>query len=241
MRSSLGKAFVGTAVALTFSLGAVAVVGVTTAGSTPPTRSITVIDAAVTYPSTGLTIGQDIGWRPEIKVVTPVYAVAAGDTLTVISARECGTPAEWPSLYVKNQALIGANFNALKIGWSLAIACNPAITPPVPLPVPKPKPVATTHVISSTRRTAPAPRVSTAGYGSFEACVIRRESGGNPNVMNGSGHYGLFQFSRSTWIAYGGSAASFGHASAVEQEAVFANAMARGGESNWSPYDGCTV
>lgn len=80
---------------------------------------------------------------------------------------------------------------------------------------------------------------STAGESGFEACVIARESGGNAQVMNSSGHYGLYQFSESTWEAYGGSAASFGHASPAEQRRVFLAAIARGGQSNWSPYDGC--
>jgi hypothetical protein len=57
--------------------------------------------------------------------------------------------------------------------------------------------------------------------------------------MNSSGHYGLYQFSASTWQAYGGSAASFGHASVAEQNQVFNSAIAQGGQSNWSPYDGC--
>jgi hypothetical protein len=57
--------------------------------------------------------------------------------------------------------------------------------------------------------------------------------------MNGSGHYGLYQFSASTWAAYGGNPADFGHATAAEQNQVFANALARGGQSNWSAYDGC--
>ena len=79
----------------------------------------------------------------------------------------------------------------------------------------------------------------TPGSG-FEACVISRESGGNAQVMNPSGHYGLYQFSASTWQAYGGSAADFGHASAFEQRRIFLNAMATpGGAANWSPYDGC--
>jgi hypothetical protein len=77
---------------------------------------------------------------------------------------------------------------------------------------------------------------------SFQACVIARESGGNSQVMNSSGHYGLYQFSYSTWVEYGGSGADFGHASVAEQNQVFANAMATpGGEDNWSPYDGCTL
>jgi Transglycosylase-like domain/LysM domain len=75
---------------------------------------------------------------------------------------------------------------------------------------------------------------------SFEACVIARESGGNSQVMNSTGHYGLYQFSASTWAAYGGPPGDFGHASASEQRRVFLSAMASpGGASNWSPYDGC--
>lgn len=81
--------------------------------------------------------------------------------------------------------------------------------------------------------------VPIASYSGFQACVIARESGGNSQVMNSTGHYGLYQFSLSTWEAYGGSASDFGNASVAEQNQVFANAMAKGGESNWSPYDGC--
>lgn len=82
--------------------------------------------------------------------------------------------------------------------------------------------------------------VNPSGYGSFQACVISRESGGNSAVMNSTGHYGLYQFSYQTWVANGGSAGSFGHASVAEQNQVFANTMATGGgASNWSPYDGC--
>jgi soluble lytic murein transglycosylase-like protein len=69
--------------------------------------------------------------------------------------------------------------------------------------------------------------------------VISRESGGNPQVMNSSGHYGLYQFSESTWEAYGGSASDFGDASVAEQNQVFDDALAAGGQSNWSAYDGC--
>jgi hypothetical protein len=78
-----------------------------------------------------------------------------------------------------------------------------------------------------------------AAGGSFGACVIARESGGQSQVMNSSGHYGLYQFSASTWAEYGGSSADFGHASAAEQNQVFATALASGGQSNWSAYDGC--
>ena len=69
--------------------------------------------------------------------------------------------------------------------------------------------------------------------------MIARESGGNSQVMNSSGHYGLYQFSAGTWAAYGGNPADFGNASVAEQNQVFDNAIAAGGESNWAPYDGC--
>jgi hypothetical protein len=79
-----------------------------------------------------------------------------------------------------------------------------------------------------------------SGGGGFQSCVIARESGGNSQIMNSTGHYGLYQFSASTWAAYGGNPADFGNASVSEQNQIFANAMATaGGASNWSPYDGC--
>jgi hypothetical protein len=79
----------------------------------------------------------------------------------------------------------------------------------------------------------------TGSTGSFQACVIAAESGGNAQVMNASGHYGLYQFSASTWAEYGGNPADFGDATVAEQNQVFENAIAVGGESNWAPYDGC--
>lgn len=79
-----------------------------------------------------------------------------------------------------------------------------------------------------------------AALGSFRQCVIQRESGGNSQVMNSTGHYGLYQFAYGTWVAYGGSPSAFGHASVAQQNQVFANAMATpGGASNWRSYDGC--
>jgi hypothetical protein len=77
-----------------------------------------------------------------------------------------------------------------------------------------------------------------AAPASFRACVIQHESGGDPQVMNGSGHYGLYQFSASTWAAAGGNPADFGHASVAEQNRVFQKAYAQWGTKPWSG-DGC--
>lgn len=88
--------------------------------------------------------------------------------------------------------------------------------------------------------TQSAPRtVSFTGSGSIQQCIIARESGGNPDIWNASGHWGLYQFSESTWVESGGSAADFGHASVAEQNRVFANAVAARGYSDWLSYDGC--
>jgi LysM repeat protein len=77
------------------------------------------------------------------------------------------------------------------------------------------------------------------GSGTMQACIIARESGGNSQVVNASGHYGLYQFSASTWSGSGGNPADFGHASVAEQNQVFQNAVAARGYSDWTPYDGC--
>jgi resuscitation-promoting factor RpfB len=81
--------------------------------------------------------------------------------------------------------------------------------------------------------------VNPASYSGFQACVISRESGGDSQVMNSTGHYGLYQFSASTWAAAGGNPNDFGHASVAEQNLVFAQAYAAFGTSPWAPYDGC--
>jgi hypothetical protein len=98
---------------------------------------------------------------------------------------------------------------------------------------------------SASAAPAPAMPITTSSVGggwpggAFGTCVVERESGGNPNVWNASGHWGLYQFSASTWAKYGGNPADFGRAGVAEQEQVFMNALAQGGEFNWAPYDGC--
>ena len=76
------------------------------------------------------------------------------------------------------------------------------------------------HVTRVTVKAAPKAALAAtySGSSSFQACVIARESGGNAQVMNSSGHYGLYQFSYATWVAYGGSPALFGHASVAGAE-----------------------
>ena len=180
------------------------------------------------------------------------YTVRSGDTLSTIAGRVYHNPGTWPVLYWANHSQIRWA-NEITAGQVLQVPAKPAKIPgapgqlgpaPVVAPAPAPAPAAATSAspayapVQSTATTASTYSGGTPG-GSFGQCVIARESGGNSQVMNASGHYGLYQFSQATWVAYGGSAASFGNASVAQQNQVFANALAQGGQSNWSAYDGC--
>ena len=184
------------------------------------------------------------------------YTVRGGDSLSAIAGRFYHDTAAWPVLYWGNHSQIRWAY-IIQPGQRLRIPAKPATIPGPPSalapPVYVPRHAAPAHplVQSAPARSAPhrsAPHRSTSVTaawsgtypgGAFGACVVARESGGNPQVMNASGHYGLYQFAYSTWVAYGGNPASFGHASVAEQNQVFANALARGGQNNWAPYDGC--
>jgi len=168
------------------------------------------------------------------------YTVRSGDSLSAIAGKVYHKQNAWTVLYWANRGTIHWA-NMISEGQVLKVPALPAKIPAAPSQLgPAPAPVAAPAAASTS---APAHATASGSYsgasGSYQACVIARESGGNSQVMNSSGHYGLYQFSASTWQAYGGSAASFGNASVAEQNRVFNNAMAQGGQSNWSPYDGC--
>jgi phage tail protein X len=170
------------------------------------------------------------------------YTVRSGDSLSAIAGKVYHKQNAWTVLYWANRGTIHWA-NMISEGQVLKVPALPAKIPAAPSqlgPAPAPAPAAAPAAASTS---APAPAAASGSYsgasGSYAACVIARESGGNSQVMNSSGHYGLYQFSASTWAAYGGSAASFGHASVSEQNRVFNSAIAQGGQSNWSPYDGC--
>jgi pyruvate dehydrogenase E2 component (dihydrolipoyllysine-residue acetyltransferase) len=193
------------------------------------------------------------------------YTVQAGDSLSAIAAKFYGKQAAWPVLYWRNHGQIRWA-NDIEVGQVLRVPAEPAAipAPPAQLSPPVAPAVTTTsdfhakHASTSRVRAQSAPAPAPAAVapapaaaappatasgpwpgGAFGNCVVERESGGNPDVWNASGHWGLYQFSASTWAEYGGSPADFGHAGVAEQEAVFMNALARGGEFNWAPYDGC--
>ena len=180
------------------------------------------------------------------RTLPAAYTVKSGDTLASIAQHLYGSSNYWTVLYWANHAKI-ADADSITAGLNLAVPVKPANVPAAPKPA-TPAPAASSAGSSTATATqsAPVQAASTSGSttssgstSSFQACVIARESGGNAQVMNASGHYGLYQFSAATWAAYGGNPADFGHASVAEQNQVFDNAIAAGGESNWAPYDGC--
>ena len=192
------------------------------------------------------------------RTVPAKYVIKSGDTLASIAQHLYHSSDYWPVLYWANHGQI-KYANEISTGQVLTVPAKPAKIPaapkvlgPTPPPAPAPAPTTSTasygqgYSSGSATQAAPvqsAQPQSTGTYsgssGSFQSCVIAAESGGNSQVMNSSGHYGLYQFAASTWSAYGGNPADFGNASVAEQNQVFNNAIAAGGQSNWAPYDGC--
>jgi Transglycosylase-like domain/LysM domain len=185
-------------------------------------------------------------WAEQAKPAGPsspsTYRVQPGDSLSSIAGRVYHDQNAWPVLYWDNHKQIHWA-NVIEAGQVLRIPAKPAKIPAAPGllgPSALPAPAAAAPAVSDYAPASSASTYSGGGSGgSFGQCVIARESGGNAQVMNASGHYGLYQFSASTWAAYGGNPADFGNASVAEQNQVFANALAAGGQSNWSAYDGC--
>jgi len=70
------------------------------------------------------------------------------------------------------------------------------------------------------------------------ACIRGVEEGGSYAWGRGNGGGG-YQFLLATWERYGGAASEYGSASAAYQNQIFNNAVAEGGASNWTDYDGC--
>ena len=206
-----------------------------------------------------LSVTHPVGKHAAGAAKSVTYTVRSGDSLSAIAGRVYHQQDAWPVLYWANHHEIRWA-NDIEVGQVLQVPAKPAkipgapseLGPPAPAPAPAPvqAPVAAAasspvYAPAQATATVATPSYSNASYsggtpgGSFGQCVVARESGGNSQVMNSSGHYGLYQFSASTWAAYGGNPGSFGNASVAEQNQVFSNALAAGGQSNWSAYDGC--
>jgi hypothetical protein len=158
------------------------------------------------------------------------WVVRAGNTLSSISHDVYGNSGCWPGIWSDNVTKIGSNPNVIRIGQRLSIPSQCSYNGPVEVD-------AVTH--STPAPQPPPPSSSYQTTSAFQACVIRAESGGNPYVWNGSGHWGLYQFSAQTWGAAGGDPGLFGNSGPAYQTQVFWMAYDLWGTSPWAPYDGC--
>jgi hypothetical protein len=77
-----------------------------------------------------------------------------------------------------------------------------------------------------------------AAHSALGICIRNAEEGGSYAWGPGNGG-GAYQFLLSTWEKYGGAASEYGVASPSYQDQIFDNAIAAGGASNWTAYDGC--
>jgi hypothetical protein len=94
-------------------------------------------------------------------------------------------------------------------------------------------------------RQSPAPTYSSspppagdAAHTALGICIRNAEEGGSYAWGPGDGG-GAYQFLLSTWERYGGAASEYGVAGPAYQDRIFDNAIAAGGASNWTNYDGC--
>jgi len=109
-------------------------------------------------------------------------------------------------------------------------ARHPQPTPQQAQPAPEP-----------TTKATPAPTTSSGGdpaHSALGICVRKAEEGGSYAWGPGNGG-GAYQFLLGTWEKYGGAASEYGVAGPAYQDRIFDNAIAAGGASNWTAYDGC--
>jgi hypothetical protein len=100
---------------------------------------------------------------------------------------------------------------------------------PTPTPTPTPSPSSTPPSSSGG---------GDAAHSALGNCIRNAEEGGSYAWGPGNGG-GAYQFAIGTWENYGGAAGEFGVAGASYQDQIFDNAIAAGGASNWTNYDGC--
>lgn len=196
--------------------------------------------------------------RPAAAASPASYTVRPGDSLSAIAGRLYHDPAAWPALYWANRAHIRWA-DLIDTGQVLRVPAKPARIPAAPALLAPPAPRLQTvadyqprharpapararpdRARSAPVRTTAAPVASFSGApGSFQACVIARESGGDPTAVNpSSGAGGLYGFLPSTWASLGYSGLPE-YAAVAVQNAAFEKLYAEDGTSPWAPYDGC--
>jgi hypothetical protein len=173
--------------------------------------------------------------------------VKAGDTLSKIAKKVYGHKNRWPTIWWTNHKKVH-NPNRLRIGERLTLESQANNDPQLMTKAMRHIPVV--HVHYAARRSsivgdgasspAPVAAVSYSGSSGFQACVIQRESGGNPLAQNPtSTASGLYGFLDTTWTAVTGLPGPARAYSIAQQNAAFEKEYAQAGTSPWAAYDGC--
>lgn len=177
------------------------------------------------------------------------YTIRPGDTLSQLAKRFYGHADRWPALWFTNRHEI-ANPNSIAVGQQIELTSwhpnDPALLAKALRHVPRPRPVHRAVLASSPAGAAvpapaaPADPVSAQPTSSFQACVIRAESGGNADAQNPtSTASGLYGFLSSTWTAVTGLPGPARAYSVAQQTAAFWKLYSEAGTSPWAAYDGC--
>ena len=168
------------------------------------------------------------------------YTVQPGDTLSSIAANY-GT--SWQQLWQANSGTV-ANPDVIAAGQVLNLpgSAAPQTSDQAPAASTSDGSTAASDQAaaapSSDSSASSAGSASSAAPGSFQSCVLSRESGGNYSAVNSSsGAGGAYQFLPSTWASLG-MPGSPQNASPAQQDQAFQQLYAQQGSAPWAS-DGC--
>ena len=188
---------------------------------------------------------------PAIKFRTPAVAVAAvalaGVTAAFVSLHGGSAPSQ-----SSDQALSAARDEAIFTGGHVTAEIRRDVGRAQARSARR---VARTHKLAQQRAaqqqaaaqqpspapSSPPPNLSSGSdpaHSALGICIRNAEEGGSYAWGPGNGG-GAYQFVIGTWETYGGAASEFGVAGPAYQDQIFDNAIAAGGASNWTAYDGC--
>ncbi len=243
LRSHRKPSAVKAAASTTAAAMGTATVGAVIAASGHHAPSAAILPAA--RQAASVTVSAPARDLPVRQAASSWVTVRDGDTLSGIARDDCGSARDWTGIFKRNKKVIGGDPDIIQPGQKLELDCLAAGIPVAAVTVASRSTLDGDRDHDGDRSDAAASPVHAAvsgGYSvssGFQACVIRAESGGNPQIWNPSRHWGLYQFSASTWAAHGGDPALFGKADAAYQTQIFWNTVRQDGTSDWAPYDGC--
>ena len=182
-------------------------------GSAAPRPSGHAIPAANTSSST-------VSSFTDYRVIAEVHRAAAA-----LRARAIRRAARRSQLAAIAAARLAQQKAAQQQAAQQQAAAQQAAAQPPPSPAPSPT-------------STPPSSGGDAAHSALGVCIRNAEEGGSYAWGPGNGG-GAYQFQLGTWETYGGAASQYGVAGPAYQDQIFDNAIAAGGASNWTNYDGC--